>query len=109
MIWKNVLDMHLREFRYVAAMVDLNLSVQVQPTSVIIKWSGFSDSLGTFLTQSIEKIKEMPARQDLFDIQKSVLYDSLRNSLYDPTHVQATSQYKILMSNKEIEKNLLWE
>jgi len=58
-VWRQCLDEYLREFSYMASCASLDFSLVVAPDNVEFNWSGFNDSLPTYVTETVKRIKAM--------------------------------------------------
>lgn len=56
-VWNQILNESLREFYYMAQMASLNANVSLPHDNVNIQWSGFSDSLPTFVEETLKRIR----------------------------------------------------
>jgi len=54
-----MLDEYLREFNYMASCANLNFEILVAPDNIEFTWSGFNDSLPTFVLETIKRVKDM--------------------------------------------------
>ena len=58
-LWVAVVKEHLREFNYMAEMASLELEFTVGNDGVTLEFSGFNDSLATFVDQALERIAKL--------------------------------------------------
>lgn len=58
-VWAKVLEEYLREFNYSASLAKLDFDISLGDDNVNFKWSGFNDSMPTYINQTISKIIQM--------------------------------------------------
>lgn len=66
-LWNAMLQEHLREFYYMAQMASLHASMSLPHDNYNIQWSGFSDSLPTFVEETLKRLRA-------FDVRKAEEY-----------------------------------
>ena len=63
--WVAAVKEHLREFRYMAEMASLELEFTVCHDAVVLEYSGFNDSLPTFISSALSMISSLPSSPSL--------------------------------------------
>lgn len=89
-IWKDSLDEYLQEFSYQAACANLSLSTTILHDNIHMAWSGYHDSMKSYVMQTVDKINEMK-NADLKDIFEQVKEKKLRewkNFYLEKTYLQ---------------------
>jgi secreted Zn-dependent insulinase-like peptidase len=55
-VWKNAQDEYLREFKYMADCANLDFNVSLSYDNLNFGWSGFNDSMPSYISESISKL-----------------------------------------------------
>ena len=58
-MWKRIVNEYLREFTYTAEMADLSFGISTAQNNVSFYWSGYNDSMGNYVVESVERILKM--------------------------------------------------
>mgnify|MGYP002631469620 CR=1 FL=1 len=61
-LWVDVQDEFLREFRYMAEIAKLNYSATMSIDSVEFNWSGYNDVIPAFISETIQRLVDMPTK-----------------------------------------------
>ena len=56
-VWKRMLSESLREFIYMADCAKLKFSISLNRDCIDLRWSGFNDSIVTFVSETLRKIR----------------------------------------------------
>jgi len=52
-MWSNVVDQYIKEYHYLASIASLSFTIDAKEGSIDLNWSGFSDSLYTFMKNTL--------------------------------------------------------
>jgi insulysin len=108
-MWNSILNEYLREFYYMAQMASLNASVSLPHDNVNIQWSGFSDSLPTFVEETLKRIKGLKVHEmpDTFAQVKEKLMQNWFNFYLEQAYQQAYFTFDNIMLTTAFEKKQL--
>lgn len=86
-VWRQCLDEYLREFAYMASCASLDFSLSILADNVEFSWSGFNDSLPTYVTETVKKIKGMKSAdlEEIFNQKKESLLQEYKNHYLQQT------------------------
>ena len=57
--WGQVLNEHVREFRYQAGEADLGFGMAALANNLDFTWNGFNDSMPAFVNESLKRVMDM--------------------------------------------------
>ena len=108
-VWNQILNESLREFYYMASMASLNALVSLPHDNLNIQWSGFNDSLPTFVEETLRRIKGLNVKDmpETFAQVKEKLLQNWYNFYLEQAYQQAYMQFdNILLTNSFERKQL---
>ena len=84
-LWKEVLEYHLNEFRYMASAADLGTSFSILYDGFLVQFNGFDDSMPNYITETFSRMVAMRTVElsQVFDEKKEELLKEWKNSYYD--------------------------
>lgn len=111
-LWVAVVKEHLREFNYMAEMASLELDFTVNHDGITLEFSGFNDSLATFVDQALEQIGHLEKLEDkaldlLFAQAKEKLSQDWHNFYFEQSYRQAAAFFENLVLSPAYEKKQL--
>jgi secreted Zn-dependent insulinase-like peptidase len=108
-IWNSILNESLREFYYMAQMASLHAAVSLPHDNVNIQWSGFSDSLPTFVEETLKRIKGLRVHDmpDTFAQVKEKLMQNWFNFYLEQAYQQAYFSFDNILLTTAFEKKQL--
>ena len=104
-MWTAILGEHLREFNYMARCANLSFSVSPLFDNINFQWTGFNDSMPTYIEQSISKIVEMKEAdlEKTFDQMKEKLLVDFNNFYFEQSYQQAFTMFDNVTLNASVE------
>lgn len=108
-VWNQVLQEYLREFYYMAQMASLHASMSIPVDNYNIQWGGFSDSLPTFVEETLKRIKGFNAaeHEPLFNQVKEKLMQQWYNFYLEQAYMQGVAQFENIIITTAFEKKEL--
>lgn len=87
-LWNKCLNEYVREFCYMADCADLSFSWNLCTDSVDFEWSGYSDSLPTYIKETLQKIQTMKSidLEKFFGLAKEQLLQEMKNFYVKQTY-----------------------
>lgn len=104
-----MLQEYLREFYYQAQMASLHASMSFPHDNFNVQWSGYSDSLPTFVEETLKRMRGMRAKDlpDTFAQVKEKLVQEWFNFYLEQTYRQAYFLFDNVMLTTAYEKKQL--
>ena len=108
-VWTKVLDEYMREFNYMANCANLSLSVAPLDDNVNFQWSGFNDTMSTYVLDSISQLVQMRQvnLEEIFDQVKEKLLKDWANFYLGQSYQQAFTFFDNNTLNTSVEMKVL--
>lgn len=90
-MWREISTEYLREFSYMAEQATLSFATTVLHDNITFAWTGFSDSMPNYITESLQKVHNM-RNEDLegfFNQVKEKLEQGWTNAYLAQSYLQA--------------------
>ena len=88
-LWAQIQSEYLREFNYMENCANLSFNVTPMYDNINFEWSGFNDSMPTYIDESIERLLKMKdssqeaALKEIFNQVKEKLLADWKNFYYE--------------------------
>ena len=110
--WVQCIKEYLREFIYMASMASLEVEISTVSEFVVIKFSGFNDSMPASVSQALNLISEFSNVKEeqlkpIFNQVKEKLMQEWHNAYYEQSYSQATSVFETIILSPSYEKRSL--